>query len=96
MRIDGSQHINIPSILQTLKSKNDPSQQDQPVTSHSVALSTFAETLKSLQRQANASEKARAGKVEKLSQQEQNGKLSVNYEKLAGVLVDHQIIDTKG
>jgi flagellar biosynthesis anti-sigma factor FlgM len=96
MRIDGFQ--NIPAVLQSLQtdkqSKANPESESSP--SSSVSLSSFAEVLQSLQRDSAQAAKTRSARVDQLAQQAQNGKLSVDLEKLATNLVSSQVIDTKG
>ncbi len=96
MRIDGFQ--NIPAVLQSLKTDkqlNSNSENDTSPSS-SVSLSSFAEVLQSLQRNLAQTANARSARVDQLAQEAQNGKLSVDFEKLASNLVSSQVIDTKG
>jgi len=97
MRIDGFQ--NIPAILQSLKSGPAPktaSQSEPTAGATSVSLSSFAEILQSLQREAAQAAVVRNDKVEQLSQQNQQGNLSVDLNKLASQLVESQVINTQG
>jgi flagellar biosynthesis anti-sigma factor FlgM len=96
MRIDGFQ--NIPAVLQSLKTDKQlkSNQESETSPSSSVSLSSFAEVLQSLQRDSAQAAKTRSVKVDQLTQQAQNGKLSVDLEKLASSLVNSQVIDTKG
>ncbi len=97
MRIDGFQ--NIPAVLQSYQS--GPSSQNGSAnngdgSAASVSLSSFAETLQNLQREAAQGAAHRHGKVEQLAQQAQNGNLSVDLEKLATNLVNAQVVNTQG
>ena len=97
MRIDGFQ--NIPAVLQSFQSSSSPqtgSANNANGSAASVSLSSFAETLQNLQRDAAQAEAHRHGKVERLAQQAQNGGLSVDLEKLASNLVDAQVVNTQG
>ncbi|HJT23783.1 MAG TPA: flagellar biosynthesis anti-sigma factor FlgM [bacterium] len=97
MRIDGFQ--NIPAVLQSLKSGPAPKTGSQNETvggATSVSLSSFAEVLQNLQREAAQAAAVRNEKVEQLSQQVQSGKLSVDLGKLASKLVESQVINPKG
>jgi anti-sigma28 factor (negative regulator of flagellin synthesis) len=95
MRIDPFQ--NIPAVLQSLNAqKAIKSTQDIEEKNSSVTLSSFAETLQSLQREAGKSSTSRTSRVDQLSQQEQSGTLGVQLEKLAENIVSGRIINFKG
>ena len=95
MRIDPFQ--NIPAVLQSLNAqKAIKSTRDIEEQTSSVTLSSFAETLQSLQREAGKTAAARSNKVDQLAQQEQSGNLGVQLDKLAENLVNNRIIDFKG
>ncbi|HVZ81936.1 MAG TPA: flagellar biosynthesis anti-sigma factor FlgM [bacterium] len=95
MRIDSFQ--NIPAVLQSLNAqKAIKSTREIEERPSSVTLSSFAETLQALQREAGKSTAARADRVDHLSQQEQSGRLNIQTEKLAENLVDGRIINFKG
>jgi anti-sigma28 factor (negative regulator of flagellin synthesis) len=95
MRIDPFQ--NIPAVLQSLNAqKAIKSTRDVEERTSSVTLSSFAETLQSLQREAGKSAAARSNKVDQLTQQEQSGNLGVQLDKLAENLVNDRIINFKG
>lgn len=97
MRIDGFQ--NIPSILQSFQSSPPPKtepQNEAGQSAASVSLSSFAEVLQNLQREAAQAAVIRNDKVEQLSQQAQNGKLSVDLDQLASKLVDAQVVNFQG
>jgi anti-sigma28 factor (negative regulator of flagellin synthesis) len=97
MRIDGFQ--NIPAVLQSFgNSGAGKTEQSQGTKSPSaeVSLSSFAEIFQSIQRDSLAASQANLARVEQLAQQESQGKLSVNIDKLAASLVDSNVIDTKG
>jgi flagellar biosynthesis anti-sigma factor FlgM len=96
MRIDGFQ--NIPAVLQSLKTDKQlkANLESETSPSSSVSLSSFAEVLQTLQRDSAQAAKTRGTKVDQLTQQAQNGKLSVDLEKLASSLVGSQVIDIKG
>jgi len=97
MRIDSFQ--NIPSVLQSLGStgsgKTEQSSSKNESAS-SVSLSSFAETLQSIQRESLQVSQANLARVEQLAQQESAGKLNVDINKLASSLVQSNVIDTKG
>lgn len=97
MRIDGFQ--NIPAVLQSLNSAPAPktgSQNESAVGATSLSLSSFAEVLQSLQRDAAQAAVVRNEKVEDLAQQNQKGSLSVDLNKLASNLVEAQVINLQG
>ncbi len=95
MRIDSFQ--NIPAVLQSLNAqKAIKSTRDIEEKNSSVTLSSFAETLQSLQREAGKSSATRTSRVDQLSQQEQSGTLGVQLEKLAENIVSGRIINFKG
>lgn len=95
MRIDPFQ--NIPAVLQSLNAqKAIKSTRDIEERTSSVTLSSFAETLQSLQRQAGKTTASRLNKVDQLTQQEQSGNLGVQLDKLAENLVNDRIINFKG
>ena len=97
MRIDGFQ--NIPSVLQSLGSNASGKTEQSQGTNASaaeVSLSSFAEIFQSIQRDSLQASQANVARVEQLAQQESQGKLSVNLDKLAASLVDSNVIDTKG
>lgn len=95
MRIDPFQ--NIPAVLQSLSAqKVNKSTLDIEEKNSSVTLSSFAETLQSLQREAGKSSAVRSNRVDQLSQQEQSGSLGVQLDKLAENLVSGRIINFKG
>jgi flagellar biosynthesis anti-sigma factor FlgM len=97
MRIEGFQ--NIPAVLQSLKTGPSPkteSQNESVGSASSVSLSSFAEVFQNLQREAAQAAVIRNEKVEQLAQQTQNGKLSVDLDKLASKLVDSQVINIQG
>ncbi len=97
MRIDSFQ--NIPAVLQSLKSGPAPktgSSNEPAVGATSVSLSSFAEVLQNLQREAAQAAVVRNDKVEQLAQQNQQGNLSVDLNKLASHLVESQVINTQG
>ncbi len=96
MRIDGFQ--NIPAVLQSLgidKTKKTNSESEAGPSS-SVAFSSFAEVMQSLQRDSVQTTNLKSARVEQLGQQAQNGKLAVDLDKLASQLVDSNIINFKG
>lgn len=97
MRIDGFQ--NIPALLSSVgadKSTNSSSENDPAGSTSSFSLSSFAEVLQTLQREAAGSAKARSAQVQQLTDQVQSGNFSVDVTKLAAKLIDMQVIDTKG
>ena len=97
MRIDGFQ--NIPAILQSYQSGPAPkseSQNESPGGATSVTLSSFAEVFQNLQREAAQAAVIRNETVEQLAQQNQNGKLSVDLDKLASKLVESQAFNIQG
>lgn len=96
MRIDGFQ--NIPAILQSLNAEKAIKASKTVIEekTSSVSLSSFAETLQSLQREASKTASSRSARVDELSQQAQGGDLSVDLNKLAENLVDSHIINFKG
>ena len=97
MRIDNFQ--NIPSVLQSYGTSGtgkteQTTAQNNPASS--VSLSSFAEIFQSLQRDSLQVSQANLTKVAQLAQQESDGKLTVNLQKLASSLVESNVIDTKG
>ena len=97
MRIDGFQ--NIPAVLQSFGNSGAEKTEQSKGTNgpaSEVSLSSFAEIFQSIQRDSLAASQANVARVEQLAQQESQGKLSVNIEKLAASLIDTNVIDTKG
>ena len=92
MKIQGFQ--NIPSVLQTF-SKDIPvsGESSQENAGSSVTLSSFAETLQSLQRSNAQAAQVRQDKVSELSAQEQVGKLKPNLSRIAEKLQELNVID---
>jgi len=97
MRINDFQ--NIPAVLQSYgASGSGKTEQAAPkdTPASAVSLSSFAETLQSIQRESLQVSQANLARVEQLAQQEDAGKLTVNISKLASSLVESNVIDTKG
>lgn len=97
MRINNFQ--NIPALLQSVGTDNSvkaTSDSDSAGNPSTVSLSSFAEVLQSLQREATQAAKARGAQVQKLTAQVESDDFSVDAGKLAARLVDLQVIDFKG
>jgi len=92
MKIQGFQ--NIPSVLQTIKKDLSVSESVSNDSSRSsVVLSTFAETLQSLQRSSSQAAQARQGRVNELTAQEKAGTLVPNLSRIAERLQELNVID---
>jgi len=97
MRINGFQ--NIPSALQSIGASSSGKTEQSSAkndSASSVSLSSFAETLQSIQRESLQVSQANLARVEQLAQQEAAGKLNVDVNKLASSMVESNVIDTKG
>jgi flagellar biosynthesis anti-sigma factor FlgM len=92
MKIQGFQ--NIPSVLQTFKKDIATSEgTTQSTAGSSVTLSTFAETLQSLQRSNAQAAQSRQDKVNDLQAQEKAGTLTPNLGRIAQKLQELNVID---
>ncbi len=92
MKINGFQ--NIPSVLQNLKAAPSVANESTaPASKPSVAFSSFAETLQSLQRASAQAAQARQPRVEELIRQEQAGTLKPDLSKIAARLVELNVVD---
>lgn len=92
MKIQGFQ--NVPSVLQTIKKDvSTPEGATNVAAGSFVTLSTFAETLQSLQRSNAQAAQMRQDKVNEFSSQEQAGKLKPNLNRIAEKLQELNVID---
>lgn len=94
MRIEGFQ--NIPDLL----SAHAPGRSGLPATpagarGDSVSLSSFAETLRSVQRHRAGEAGGRADRVDALVQAARDGGLAVDLDRLAERIVDLHLIDLR-
>lgn len=95
MKIQGFQ--NIPSVLQTIKKDNSVSESTSNDSARSsVVLSTFAETLQSLQRSSAQAAQARQPRVNELAAQEKAGTLVPNLTRIAERLQELNVVDMEG